>query len=58
MEKAWDAFKAARDIRDAAQQALDKAFATWSDMDDEWRGDDDDDDKIRARISGLGLKRE
>ena len=43
MEKAWDAFKVARDIRDAAQQASDKAFEVWSAMNDELENDDDDD---------------
>ena len=34
LERAWEAFKAARDARDAAQREYDKAWAVFSELDD------------------------
>jgi hypothetical protein len=44
MEKAWEAFKVARDARNAAQREYDKAWALCVDLDDANEADDDDDD--------------
>ena len=34
LDRAWEDFKSARDARDAAQRAYDKAWAVYSELDD------------------------
>ena len=51
MDKAWMAFKVARDARDAAQREYDKAWALCSALDDANEAEADDDAEDR-RIGG------